>query len=853
MEPLEAGATMNTINENPYVGPRTFQQGEAGKFFGRGQEARDLLNLIIADRMVLFYAQSGAGKSSLINTRVIPGLVEKGFEVLPVGRVGGDLPPGCPADNVYVFNLMRSLHEHPGGEEVFAGLDLATFLARLNKDEGGYFCDPRPVEGDAAASGDAGISGDAAASQETTPGESGGPLVSGGDLWPRALIIDQFEELLSTHPEAWEQREGFFIQLAGAAAADPYLWVVLVMREDYAASLAPYTHLLPGGLRSRYYMQQMGREAALDAVKEPVKAYWRFDDGVAEQLVDDLSKIKVQKPDGSGVDSLPGPYVEPVQLQVVCYRLWESLGAGHSRVTADDLKGIGDVDQSLAQYYSERVAAVAGETGVPERKIRDWFGRQLITGLGVRGQVLKGDTTSGEMENAVVQKLQDAHLVRFENRGGATWIELTHDRLVEPIRADNAAWTLRNLSMLQRAAELWAQQEKPDGLLLNGQALVEAQNWAEKNGVTPLEQDFLDACLALQNREKLERENAEQAIKLESANKVAEVQSLRAAERDRAARKLSQRAVVLGVLALIAVVLAGLSYYAANQAQTSQAMAESSNATAVANQAIAGSLAQAIASTSTQDAIRAETGVAQTAQVMETAVELARQAMVLTVNAGDGVSKATLNAGLIEQNGQTLKQQEEIRQTQSAAFLATINVLYRTIQAPPTATPTPTPSPTPTPTETPTGTGPISPTQEFTLAGPKYVFANVTIDDVRVHDVGDNKNKLPRGSTVYRGLPGETIIVQIDYRIVPEDYCPYCIDEIQVGFSNTDPLGCIYLGIPDKNGVKDTGEISVTLPGEPGTYFLAFNRTQDYTCPVHWTNGDPDVTKDRYFLQIVVE
>ena len=88
---------MNTILEptaNPYVGPRTFSYEQRHLFFGRDREGRDLLARVLSERLVLFYAQSGAGKSSLINTRLIPRLRDVGYAVLPVGRVGGELPAG---------------------------------------------------------------------------------------------------------------------------------------------------------------------------------------------------------------------------------------------------------------------------------------------------------------------------------------------------------------------------------------------------------------------------------------------------------------------------------------------------------------------------------------------------------------------------------------------------------------------------------------------------------------------------------------------------------------------------------------------------------------------------------------
>src|SRR5512143_2589154 len=91
---------------NPYVGPRTFTEAQGHLFFGREREASDLYARVLSERLVLFYAQSGAGKSSLINTRLIPKLREYGYAVLPVARVGGELPSGATeVDNVYLFNL----------------------------------------------------------------------------------------------------------------------------------------------------------------------------------------------------------------------------------------------------------------------------------------------------------------------------------------------------------------------------------------------------------------------------------------------------------------------------------------------------------------------------------------------------------------------------------------------------------------------------------------------------------------------------------------------------------------------------------------------------------------------------
>src|SRR5512133_611002 len=89
MAKVETGIMTIAVPENPYVGPRPFQSSEKGQFYGREREARDLFSMVVSERLVLFYAQSGAGKSSLVNARLIPSLEKRGFLVLPVARISG--------------------------------------------------------------------------------------------------------------------------------------------------------------------------------------------------------------------------------------------------------------------------------------------------------------------------------------------------------------------------------------------------------------------------------------------------------------------------------------------------------------------------------------------------------------------------------------------------------------------------------------------------------------------------------------------------------------------------------------------------------------------------------------------
>src|SRR3954470_2546098 len=91
---------------NPYVGPRAIESGEA--LFGRDAETVDLLNQVIADRVVLMYAVSGAGKTSLLKAGLIPGLESRDFDPLPITQVRDERPPGF-AGNRYTLSVVQRL------------------------------------------------------------------------------------------------------------------------------------------------------------------------------------------------------------------------------------------------------------------------------------------------------------------------------------------------------------------------------------------------------------------------------------------------------------------------------------------------------------------------------------------------------------------------------------------------------------------------------------------------------------------------------------------------------------------------------------------------------------------------
>ncbi len=237
-----------TSADNVYVGPRPFETGET--LYGRACEAEELLSLLIAERVVLLYSPSGAGKTSLVQACLVPAMKEEGFLAAPVIRVGLR-PPGAEADagKRYRLSALLSLEEH----RPEAGRRPASALAGLTLND--YLRDAFPAPAD----------------NEDAPR-------------PLLLIFDQFEELLRLDPTD-EAAKRAFVREVGEALRDRGRWALFVMREDFVAALDPYRPALPRQLTATYRLDLLASDAAAEAIRAPAEAAGVGD--VSERLVRD--------------------------------------------------------------------------------------------------------------------------------------------------------------------------------------------------------------------------------------------------------------------------------------------------------------------------------------------------------------------------------------------------------------------------------------------------------------------------------------------------------------------------------------------------------------------------------------
>lgn len=526
---------------NPYVGPRPF--GKNDSLPARRRDVRGLCDLLLSERIVLLHSPSGAGKTSLVeaDNGLRAALRQEEMILRPSVRVNQAAPAGVPAANRYVLSVLRSLEEdRPEAERLP--------IARLAELQLAEYLDSRKV-------------------LVTSEGADAGARAEAAR---EVLIFDQFEEILTADPTDIAGRAEFFRQASEALEAR-HRWVVFVIREDHLGALEPWFRRLPTHMAHRYRLDLLGKDGAREAIVLPAAAQRVSFAAVAvERLVDDLRRVLVQNAEGKLEPQL-GPWIEPVQLQVVCFRLWEQLTSEDDTIDLREVEVLGDVNVALGAYYSERIAAVEQRTAVSQRRLRVWVSSHLLSPQGFRTQVMRGQGATEGLENQALDALEDAHLVRAQQRQGQRWYELAHDRLVAPVREDNDRWERENLHAVQVQAALWAREGKPESLLLSQAALAGAETWAGVRGEVDLEEperSFLAASRRALAAERALRQAEADALK--AAHELAET-------RTRAAIRQRRFTWGIGGLGVLASVTAGVSiwlYLAAERARDAAVVAE---------------------------------------------------------------------------------------------------------------------------------------------------------------------------------------------------------------------------------------------------------------------------------------
>lgn len=379
--------------QDVYPGVRPFSPEEWDRFFGRSREIADVRYLFMAERAVLLYAQSGAGKTSLVQAGLIPRLDPSRCRIC---RVGGDVPDAVPLSsvtNVFAFNTLLAFVDRRDDLSQIASATLSASLTEQGRSEAFY------------------------------------------------LIFDQFEEILETYPQFWEHRRPFFGQVRDLLKCNPFLHILFVIREEQLAALETFGELLPDGLSTRYYLERLRAEAAETAILGPARLAGVDVDRpelreYVKSVVKEMATVQVEV--GGRALAVTGEFVEPIHLQIVC-------GILAQRGFQPGPAGGATVDRALEEFYDAAIRNASRRAKISERHLRNFVETGLITRSNTRGLIHK-DQRKGHSKSlpaTALEELEKQRIIRENPRAGAIWLELTHDRLIHPILESNARWRAR--------------------------------------------------------------------------------------------------------------------------------------------------------------------------------------------------------------------------------------------------------------------------------------------------------------------------------------------------------------------------------------------------------------------------
>jgi tetratricopeptide (TPR) repeat protein len=412
-----------------YPGSRPFQDNDVDRviFFGRDSEKSALFHLILAEDLVLLYAKSGMGKTSLLNAGVFQQLREKEYWpfVLRFNQPGTDVIAGIQQQ--IRSQAARDRLEVQSAREIYVHLWL-------------FFHDLKLWQKDV--------------------------------LFTPVLIFDQFEELFTVTDV--NQSRAFVTQFASLARQTfpvdeletftseksvqkpPALKMVVSMREDYLGEIEAVAAEAPQVMHNRFRLTALTRAQARCAIEAPADLEgdgipgrrFRYDPQAIEEMLDFLCERRNR----SGV--VKGDEVEPFQLQILCQHMedqiaWnEEPAGGVQAVTAAELGGRQGMESILQQFYNKQIENMPTEDRAAVRRLCE---RGLISEtekrLSLEEDEIKRVFGIGK---ALLEKLVELRLLRAEPRVGSFYYELSHDTLVAPILRDRKE---RDPEAIYRCAE----------------------------------------------------------------------------------------------------------------------------------------------------------------------------------------------------------------------------------------------------------------------------------------------------------------------------------------------------------------------------------------------------------------
>ena len=394
--------------ERPWPGLDSYNEEAAGYFFGRGKETKELSARVKREIITLLFGKPGLGKSSLLKAGLFPILRGEGY--FPV-YLRVDYSSGAPKVFYQMQAALSQTAERYGCSIAFPSAAITAWEIFHSR----YF----------------------------------GIQSAGGEFLSPVIVFDQFEELFTlgrdirqalaeevvdTIESLAENRLPLLLEekmrddsgLADSFDFDvPGCKIVLSLREDFLPYLETLRRRIPKLSYSRMRLEPMDGEKALDAIVRPGADLVAEADSLV--ILDAISSSRWQP--GNPVpdfEVLQHREVSPALLSLLCSELNERrIASAKARITADLVQD--SRDRILHGFYERCFDGITAS-------VRHFVEDELVTSSGFRKrQELNEAIKLGGVPQDELDSLTDRRLLRYEESGGATWVELTHDLLVETV------------------------------------------------------------------------------------------------------------------------------------------------------------------------------------------------------------------------------------------------------------------------------------------------------------------------------------------------------------------------------------------------------------------------------------
>ena len=158
-----------------------------------------------------------------------------------------------------------------------------------------------------------------------------------------------------------------FIKGVQECLDDDRLHFLFCLREDYLGELFELRESLPGVMENMYRLRRLSRENAESAITKPASNFnLQIERDLVDHLLEDLSR--------EGVD--------PAELQIVMYRLYEEMEPPSKLVGQRLYDQLGGAHKILATYLDKALSQLP----MPERPVAQDILRAMVASSELRGR-----------------------------------------------------------------------------------------------------------------------------------------------------------------------------------------------------------------------------------------------------------------------------------------------------------------------------------------------------------------------------------------------------------------------------------------------------------------------------------